>query len=281
MTWDAINSAADTIRARLPEDLRPSLGLVLGSGLGAFADTLEDAVRVPYQDLQGFPVSTVEGHAGQFVIGRKKGVEIIAMQGRVHGYEGFTPQQVAFPLRTMWKLGIQTVILTNATGGVNPSYAPGDLMLIADHINFTGKNPLTGPNDERFGTRFPPMGSLYTPELRELVKKVARYQGVKIHEGVYFGVNGPNYETAAEIRMIRAMGGDVVGMSTVHEAIVAKHLGVELIGISCVTNKAEGLPGAVLDHNDVQAVAAKSSARFARLVDGILEALPAHRGAQS
>lgn len=271
MTWDAINAAAAEIQKRT--SIAPTLGLVLGSGLGAFADTFEDAVRIPYHELEGFPVSTVEGHAGQFVIGRRKGVNIIAMQGRVHGYEGFTAQQVVFPLRTMWKVGIQTLILTNATGGVNPSYDPGDLMLIADHINFTGKNPLTGPNDERFGSRFPPMTSLYTPELRERVKKIARHQGVKLHEGVYFGVNGPNYETAAEIRMIRGMGGDVVGMSTVHEAIVAKHLGLDLIGISCVTNKAEGLPGAVLDHKDVQEVAEKSSARFARLVDGILEDL--------
>lgn len=271
MSWEAINAAADEIRKRT--DIVPSVGLVLGSGLGAYAETLENAVKIPYAELEGFPVSTVEGHAGQFVVGTKKGVNVIAMQGRVHGYEGFTPQQVVFPLRTMWKLGIQTVVLTNATGGVNPKYEPGDLMLIADHINFTGKNPLTGPNDERFGPRFPAMSSLYTPELRDLVKKVARYQGIKLHEGVYFGMNGPNFETAAEIRMVRGMGGDVVGMSTVHEAIVAKHLGIRLIGLSCVTNKAEGLPGAILDHEDVQLVASKSSARFARLIDGILEEL--------
>lgn len=271
MSWEAINASADEIRRRI--EIQPTLGLVLGSGLGAFAETLENPVKIPYAELTDFPVSTVEGHAGQFVVGTKKGVAVIAMQGRVHSYEGFSPQQVVFPLRTMWKLGVNTVILTNATGGVNPSFAPGDLMLINDHINFTGKNPLTGPNDERVGPRFPPMSSLYTPELRDMVKKVARYQGVKLHEGVYFGVNGPNYETAAEIRMIRAMGGDVVGMSTVHEAIVAKHLSMRLIGISCVTNKAEGLPGAVLDHNDVQEVAAKSSARFTRLINGVLEAL--------
>lgn len=271
MTWDKIEFAAASLRHKLQK--KPSIGLVLGSGLGDFADALENPTYVEYASMRDFPVGAVEGHKNRFVIGERHGLQIIAMQGRVHGYEGFTAQEVVFPIRTMWMAGVRTVILTNATGGIHPDYAPGDLMLIRDHLNLTGDNPLIGPNDARFGPRFPAMGEAYTPELRAVAKRVAKEQGVTLHEGVYAGLNGPNYETPAEIQMLSRMGADVVGMSTVFETISAAHLGMKVLGISCVTNLAAGLSGAVLDHDDVLAVAERSKATFTGLVDGILKAI--------
>jgi len=271
MSWDKIEFAAASLRHKL--QAKPSVGLILGSGLGDFAETLENPTYVPYESLRDFPVSTVEGHAGRFVIGERHGLQIIAMQGRVHAYEGFTARQVAFPVRTMWMAGVRTVILTNATGGINEDFAPGDLMVITDHLNMTGDNPLIGPNDERFGVRFPPMSEAYTPALREIALQVAKEQNLQLHQGVYAGLNGPNYETPAEIRMLRTLGADVVGMSTVFETLAASHLGMKVLGISCVTNKAAGLSGAVLDHKDVQEVAARSRDRFERLIDGVLAKL--------
>lgn len=278
MSWDKIEFGAASLRHLL--DKKPSIGLILGSGLGGFADELENPVFVDYSSLRDFPVSTVEGHAGRFVIGQRHGLQIIAMQGRVHGYEGFSAREVAFPIRTMWMAGVRTVILTNATGGIHPDFEPGDLMLITDHLNLTGDNPLKGANDTRFGVRFPPMGDAYTPALRDLALEVAAAEGIQLHQGVYAGLNGPNYETPAEIRMLRTLGADVVGMSTVFETIAAAHLRMDVLGISCVTNKAAGLPGAVLDHDDVQAVAARSRARFQGLIDGVLKKL-AEREAQA
>lgn len=274
MSWDKIEFAAASLKHKIQRT--PTIGLVLGSGLGDFAETLENPTFVPYDTIRDFPVSSVEGHKGRFVIGEKHGASIIAMQGRVHGYEGFTPQQVVFPLRAMWMVGVKTVILTNAVGGIHPDFSPGDLMVITDHLNLTGGNPLTGPNDERFGVRFPPLSAGYTPQLVELAKAVAQRVGVQLHEGVYAGMNGPNYETPAEIRMLATLGADVVGMSTVFETIAAAHLGMDVLGISCVTNKAAGLPGAVLDHADVTAVAARAHDRFVALLDGVIAEI--HRG---
>lgn len=272
MSWDKMEFAAASLRHKLTKE--PQVGLVLGSGLGGFAETLEDPVFVDYKSMRDFPVSTVEGHKGRFVIGHKHGLQIIAMQGRVHRYEGFSARDVVFPIRTMWMAGVRTLFLTNAAGGIQDHFNPGDLMLITDHINMTGDNPLIGPNDERFGPRFPPMGDAYAPTLRRLALDVASEQNVALHQGVYAGMNGPSYETPAEIQMLRAMGADAVGMSTVFETIAARQLGIRVLGISCITNKAAGLPGAVLDHNEVQAVAARARDRFQTLLDGILQKLP-------
>lgn len=271
MSWDKMEFAAASLRHKLTEE--PQVGLVLGSGLGGFAETLENPIYVDYKSMRDFPVSTVEGHKGRFVIGKKHGLQVIAMQGRVHRYEGFSAQDVVFPIRTMWMAGVRTLFLTNAAGGIREDYAPGDLMLITDHINMTGDNPLIGPNDERFGPRFPPMGDAYSPALRELALRVADEQKVGLHQGVYAGMNGPSYETPAEIRMLRTVGADAVGMSTVFETIAARQLGMRVLGISCITNKAAGLPGAVLDHDEVQAVAARARDRFQTLLDGVLKDL--------
>lgn len=272
MSWDKMEFAAASIRHKLVKE--PQVGLVLGSGLGEFAETLDNPVYVDYKSMRDFPVSTVEGHKGRFVIGEKHGKQVIAMQGRVHRYEGFSARDVVFPIRTMWMAGVRTLFLTNASGGIHEDFAPGDLMLITDHINMTGDNPLIGPNDERFGPRFPPMGDAYTPALREVALNVAKEQSVTLHQGVYAGLNGPTYETPAEIRMLRTLGADAVGMSTVFETIAAVQLGMRVLGISCITNKAAGLPGAVLDHDEVQAVAARSRDRFETLLDGVLKSLP-------
>lgn len=271
MSWDKMEFAAASLRHKLTEE--PQVGLVLGSGLGGFAETLENPIYVEYKSMRDFPVSTVEGHKGRFVIGKKHGLQVIAMQGRVHRYEGFSAQDVVFPIRTMWMAGVRTLFLTNAAGGIREDYAPGDLMLITDHINMTGDNPLIGPNDERFGPRFPPMGDAYSPALRKLALRVADEQKVGLHQGVYAGMNGPSYETPAEIRMLRTVGADAVGMSTVFETIAARQLGMRVLGISCITNKAAGLPGAVLDHDEVQAVAARARDRFQTLLDGVLKDL--------
>jgi len=271
MSWDKMEFAAASLRHKLTEE--PQVGLVLGSGLGGFAETLENPVYVDYKSIRDFPVSTVEGHKGRFVIGKKHGIQIIAMQGRVHRYEGFSARDVVFPIRTMWMAGVRTLFLTNAAGGIRDAFEPGDLMLITDHINMTGDNPLIGPNDDRFGPRFPPMGDAYAPKLRDLALHVAREQDVELHQGVYAGMNGPSYETPAEIQMLRAVGADAVGMSTVFETIAARQLGMRVLGISCITNKAAGLPGAVLDHDEVQAVAARARDRFQTLLDGVLKDL--------
>ncbi len=271
MTWDKMEFAAASLRHKLKRP--PHVGLVLGSGLGAFAETLEDRVYVDYSSIRDFPISTVEGHKGRFVIGERHGLQIIAMQGRVHRYEGFSPREVVFPIRTMWMAGVRTLILTNAAGGIREEFAPGDLMMITDHLNMTGDSPLIGQNDDRFGPRFPAMERAYTPELQELAIRVAREQKVNLHQGVYAGMNGPSYETPAEIRMLRTLGADAVGMSTVFETIAAVQLGMRVLGVSCITNKAAGLTGAVLDHADVQAVAAQARERFQTLIDGILAAI--------
>ncbi len=250
--------------------LKPTLGLVLGSGLGDYADTLEEAQILPYREIPHFPQPTVAGHTGALVFGRKNGKTVVALQGRLHFYEGHSMQALTMPIRVLKCLGVETVLLTNACGGVNLDFRPGDLMLITDHINYSGQNPLVGPNLDSFGPRFPDMSDIYTASLRERVKSAAEKAGISLREGVYAMYSGPNYETPAEIRMFRTMGADVVGMSTVPEALVAAHCGMQVLGISCITNMAAGVLPVKLNHAEVMETAAKVHDTFHRLVDLIV-----------
>lgn len=233
---------------RTKTSLQPVVGLVLGSGLGGLADQIQDKVAIPYHDIPGWPQSTVVGHSGQLVIGYLEGKVVVAQQGRAHFYEGYTLQQVTFPMRIMHFMGVRKVILTNAAGGVNKTYRTGDLMLLNDHINFVGmvgNNPLMGPNDDSIGPRFLGMAHTYDAELRKVAKQVAAAEGIQLHEGVYACLSGPNFETPAEIRMLRAIGADAVGMSTVHEALVARHAGMSVMACSGITNEC-------IDHVDAE-----------------------------
>jgi purine-nucleoside phosphorylase len=245
-----LDEAAAAVRARTT--LRPSIGLVLGSGLGAFADALEEAVAVPYPEIPHFPVSTVAGHAGALVVGRSRGVPAAVLRGRVHFYEGYRLDEVVFPVRVLGRLGVKTLVLTNAAGAINAGFAPGDLMVIEDHVNLLG-NPLLGPNEEALGPRFPDMSEAYDRGLRDAAEAACRAAGVRCHRGVYVSIPGPSYETPAEIRMFRAMGADAVGMSTVPEVIAARHMGMRVAGLSCITNLAAGVSEHELDHRDVLA----------------------------
>jgi purine-nucleoside phosphorylase len=242
-------SAALFLQSHTP--LKPSIGLVLGSGLGGFADELKDAVRIPYTVIPHFPRSTAIGHAGQMVIGSVGGVPVIVMQGRVHLYEGYSPQQVAFPVRVFGRMGVRAIVFTNAAGGINLEYNQGALVLIADHINLQGQNPLVGPNEDRFGLRFPDMTRAYSPAYREIARKAAAKLGKTLSEGVYLGLLGPSYETPAEIRYFRTIGADLVGMSTVPEVVAARHMGINVLAISCVTNMAAGILDQPLSHVEV------------------------------
>ena len=266
-----ILSAAEYIRTKT--HLRPTAGLVLGSGLGDFADTLEDAVRIPYSEIPNFPVPTVPGHSGALVFGRKCGQTLVVLQGRIHYYEGLSQQEITLPIRVLAAIGVKTLVLTNACGGVNLSFQPGDLMLICDHINFSGANPLIGPNLDTFGPRFPDMSDLYTAALRTAIKEKAAAAGIPLQEGIYAMYSGPNYETPAEIRMFRILGADTVGMSTVPEALVAGHCGMQVVGISCVTNMAAGVLPRKLDHSEVVETAARVRSKFCSLLDLIMELL--------
>lgn len=248
----------------------PRVGLILGSGLGPYADKLERAVTVDYGDIPHFPRSTVVGHTGRLVVGERAGITCIAMQGRAHFYEGHPISAVTFPARTLVALGARTVIVTNAAGGIRADWDPGTLMLISDHINLTGNNPLLGANDERLGPRFPDMTHAYAPALRDLARGAAARVGVPLEEGVYIGLSGPTYETPAEVRMLRALGADATGMSTVPEVIVANHMGARVLGISCITNKAAGITGKPLSHDEVTQTAALVRERFQILLDAIL-----------
>jgi purine-nucleoside phosphorylase len=251
--------------------LRPKIGVVLGSGLGAFADEMSDAVRVPYSQIPSFPQSTAIGHAGQMVIGKAGDVPVAAMQGRVHFYEGYSAEQVAFPMRVLGRMGIRALILTNAAGGINAKYTQGALVVISDHINLQGQNPLMGANDERFGPRFPDMTQAYWKPYREMTLEAARKLGKTIHEGVYAGLLGPSYETPAEIRYLRTIGADLVGMSTIPEAIAARHMGIRVLGISCVTNMAAGILDQPLDHQEVLDTAERVKDDFVALLRAVLE----------
>ena len=252
---------------------KAEIGIVLGSGLGNYAENLEDAVRVPYGEIPGFPTSTAPGHAGCWWAGKLHGKKVYMMQGRFHGYEGYDLSQVTLYVRVMKLLGVQTLILTNAAGGVNLDFAAGDLMLVTDYINFSGKNPLTGPNLEEFGPRFPDMSRAYCKELQELAQQVAEEKGIKLQKGVYVWLNGPCYETPAEIRMARLIGGDAVGMSTVPETIVANHCGMKVLGLSCITNMAAGIQSTPLNHLEVLQTGERVKETFKSLVDGIVEKL--------
>ncbi len=249
----------------------PTLGLVLGSGLGAFADALTDRVVVPYAELPDFPKSSVQGHAGQLVVGNHHGVRVVAMQGRVHFYEGYAPWQVVLPVRVLCRLGVKALLVTNAAGGINTSFRAGDLMALTDHLNLTGWNPLVGPNDEQAGPRFPDMSHAYDPTLLQVLRGAAKAEGVALKEGVYAGLSGPSYETPAEIRMLRTLGADAVGMSTVGEVIAAAHLGVKVTGISCITNLAAGLSAQKLSHDEVAETANRVKDVFSRLVSRFLD----------
>jgi purine-nucleoside phosphorylase len=250
--------------------LRPQIGLVLGSGLGGFADTLAGATRISYADIPAFPRSTAIGHAGQMVIGKAGAVAVAVMQGRVHLYEGYSAQEVAFPVRVFGRLGIRAVILTNAAGGINLNYQQGALVLIRDHINLQGANPLTGPNDDRFGVRFPDMTHAYEKSYRELAREEAGKLGMTLHEGVYAALLGPNYETPAEIRYLRTIGADLVGMSTVFEVIAARHMGIQVLAISCVTNMAAGIVDQPLSHQEVMETGERVKTSFEALLRAVL-----------
>ena len=265
-----IDTAAEYIRQVLGT---AEIGVVLGSGLGDYVQALEDARMVPYDEIPNFPHPTVAGHAGELWAGTLHGKRVLMMRGRYHAYEGHPLNDVVLPIRVMARLGVKTLILTNAAGAVNVNFAPGDLMLITDFINFSGKNPLTGPNLDAFGPRFPDMSRAYDRRLRALAAEVARQRGITLREGVYAWFNGPTYETPAEIRMARVMGADAVGMSTVPETIAAVHAGMEVLGISCLTNMAAGILDEPLSHQEVMETGERVRDTFRALVDGVIEAV--------
>jgi len=265
-------NAARTIRLRTTDN--PRVAIVLGSGLGGFAEEFEDSVRIPYQEIPGFVTSTAQGHAGSLVIGKVEGVPVLAMQGRVHYYEGYSLEEVTFPIRTFKLLGLDTLILTNAAGGVDVQLSQGALMVISDHLNLMGVNPLRGPNDERFGPRFPDMSEVYSRDLQERVVEEARGMGVIIRRGIYAALAGPSYETPAEIHMLRAFGADAVGMSTVPEAIVARHMSMKLLGISCITNMAAGISENPINHEEVMETGERVRTVFTQLLRRLISRLP-------
>jgi len=250
--------------------LRPKIALVLGSGLGAFADEFAGAVRIPYAKIPHFPRSTAIGHAGQLVIGEVDGVEVAAMQGRVHLYEGYSVKDVAFPVRVFARMGVKAVILTNAAGGIKKDFTQGRLAVLSDHINLQGVNPLSGPNDENFGARFPDMSVAYDKRFRELTLAEGRRLGIELGEGVYAALAGPSYETPAEIRYLKTIGADLVGMSTVPEVIAARHSGIRVLGISCVTNAAAGILDQPLDHSEVLQTAERVKGQFIALLRAVI-----------
>jgi purine-nucleoside phosphorylase len=272
--------AAAHIRERISivPALLPKIAIVLGTGLGGFADRLTDAIAIPYAEVPHFPRPTVEGHAGRLVIGSFAGTPLAVMQGRVHAYEGYTPQQVIYPTRVLARLGIRTLVVTNAAGGIRTDLNPGQLVLISDHINFTGDHPLTGPNDPRLGERFFDMSDAYSRRLRQLAHRAAAAEGVTLPEGVYLGLSGPSFETPAEIRAFRTLGADLVGMSTIHEVIAARHLGMEVLGFSSVTNMAAGVLGSpdqveAIDHASVLEIGARVQQTLTRLLAALVPLL--------
>jgi purine-nucleoside phosphorylase len=266
--YDEVKEAADAVRARVRDV--PPIAIVLGSGLGDFADGLGDALSIPYGDLPHWPTSNVIGHAGTLVAGSVKGRRIVALSGRCHAYEGHDLRTVTFAVRALGLLGIKTLILTNAAGGVNTGFSAGALMVIDDHINLMGNNPLVGANDERFGARFPDMSEVYSKRLRGLADEAGRELGVPPPHGIYAALLGPSYETPAEIRYLRTIGADAVGMSTVPEAIAARHMGLEVLGVSCITNMAAGVLPQPLDHREVMETARRVRGQFIALLEGII-----------
>jgi len=265
--------ACKAVVAQRAPGFQPRLGIILGSGLGAFADSLEKPVVIDYRDLPDFPTSSVHGHAGRLVLGYRGAVPIVAMQGRVHYYEGYSAWQVAYPARVLCRLGIKHLTVTNAAGGINLGFKVGDLMAITDHLNLAGYNPLIGPNVEGLGPRFPDMSHAYDPKSLEVLRGAAKAENVNLREGVYVSLSGPSYETPAEIRMLRTLGGDAVGMSTVPEVIVASHMGVKVTGISCITNLAAGIGQDKLSHEEVSETANLVKGTFTKLLGRFLDAV--------
>lgn len=265
---EKIFEASNFIKSRI--ETAPEIGLILGSGLGSLANEIENPTIIPYDQIPNFPISTVEGHEGQLVLGQLEGKSVIAMQGRFHFYEGYPLQEVTFPVRVMKELGVKVLVVTNACGGMNPDLYPGALMFIEDHINFTGSNPLIGPNAEDLGPRFPDMSTAYDRELISLGQQVSEKLGIATKKGVYVAISGPNYMSAAELKMLRKFGGDTVGMSTVPEVIVARHTGLRVLGISCVTDMAIADTLEPLEHERVVEIANQTRPKFIRLVKGIL-----------
>jgi purine-nucleoside phosphorylase len=270
--FEQVEEAAAAVRSRC--GMLPQTAIVLGSGLGDFAETLQESVAMPYEALPHWPASAVVGHAGRLVVGSVAGKRIAALAGRVHLYEGHDLATVVFATRVMGRLGVTRIILTNAAGGINTGFAQGALMIIDDHINLLGNNPLVGPNEDRFGPRFPDMSEVYSQRLRGIADDAARERGVAVSHGVYVAVQGPSYETPAEIRHFRSIGADAVGMSTVPEAIAARHMGMEVLGISCITNMAAGVLPQPLVHDEVIATARRVRGSFISLLEGIVERLP-------
>ncbi|WP_404452907.1 purine-nucleoside phosphorylase [Virgibacillus necropolis] len=271
MFSNEIQEACTFIESKITS--KPGLGLILGSGLGVLGDEIENPITIPYKDIPHFPESTVTGHKGQLVIGTLEGKQVIAMQGRFHYYEGYTMQQVTFPVRVMKELGIESIIVTNAAGGINKGFNPGDLMLISDHINNMGDNPLIGPNDDRLGVRFPDMSQVYSRELISHAESCANDLGLAVQKGVYVGNTGPIYETPAEINMLRTLGGDAVGMSTVPEVTVAGHAGIRVLGISCISNMAAGILDQPLTHDEVMETTEKVKENFLQFVKKIIQTI--------
>lgn len=264
-----IKEAAGYIESRC--STKPEFGLVLGSGLGVLADEIENPCRISYKDIPHFPVSTVEGHAGQLVLGTFMDKSVLVMQGRFHYYEGYSMKDVVFPIRVMKQLGINRLLVTNAAGGVNESFSPGDLMLISDHIKFFDESPLRGPNLDALGPRFNDLSAAYTPRLRAMANSAAMNMEIELKEGVYAHMAGPSFETPAEIRMLRTLGADAVGMSTVPEVIAAAHGGMEILGISCITNMAAGILDQPLNHEEVMETGRMVEKKFSRLVRGVVK----------
>lgn len=269
--YEHAEHAARTIRARWNDE--PRIALVLGSGLGAFADDLQDPLAIPYEEIPGFARSTVEGHAGRLVLGRAEGVPVLAMQGRFHYYEGYSLNEVVFPMRTFGAMGIKSAILTNAAGGINVSFEQGALMVISDHLNLMGINPLIGPHDHRFGPRFPDMSEVYAKDYQEIAVEEARSLGIELRRGIYAALSGPSYETPAEVRMLRVLGADAVGMSTVPEAIVARQMGIKILGLSCITNLAAGVMGEPINHEEVMMIGARVHNTFKELLRRVIPRL--------
>lgn len=269
--FNSIQDSAQYIKGKTKH--KPTIGLILGSGLGSLANEITHADKFPYSEIPSFPVSTVKGHAGQLVIGELDGQTVVAMQGRQHFYEGYTMKEITFPVRVFKELGVDTLIVTNASGGINPLLYPGALMFIKDHINFMGDNPLIGPNDERLGTRFPDMLHAYDNKLLELAQNVAKKLDVHVFTGVHSAVTGPTFETAAEIKMLSILGADTIGMSTIPEVIVAVHAKLRVLGVSAITDMAMINPEIPITHEDVIKVANEIKPRFIKLIRGVLKEL--------
>jgi purine-nucleoside phosphorylase len=272
--YDRASEAARYILSKA-QNRNPRVAVVLGSGLGGVADAVEDGVEIPYADIPHFVSSTVEGHAGKLIVGSCGGIDVVLMKGRVHFYEGYSMEEVTMPIRVFSLMGVRSLILTNAAGGTSPHLGPGALMALTDHINLMGENPLQGENDDRFGPRFPDMTSVYTPAYLEAAHAVARELRIVLFEGVYMAVRGPSYETPAEIRMMRKLGADAVGMSTVPEATVARHCGMQVLAISCITNVAAGLATTEINHSEVMEVGARAGKQLSELIVRVIPRLVA------